>query len=75
MDEKSSEVEIYIKDKNGRVIFKIIDQNVMVLRLPYMDDFTKNELISLYTEFTSEDGEALRRFLNFENNGDDEFCS
>ena len=75
MDEKNSEVEIYIKDKNGRVIFKIIDQNVMVLRLPDMDDFTKNELISLYAEFTSEDGEALRRFLNFENNGNDEFCS
>lgn len=74
---EKSELEVYIKDKMGRVIFKIINQNVMVMRLPDMDEFTKKELISLYTQFTSEDAEKLRKFLDFEDDGsgDNEFCS
>jgi len=68
--------EIILRDKHSRIIFKIIGDDVMVMRLPDMDEYTKKELISLYTEFTSEDGEKIRKFLDFENdNGENEFCS
>jgi hypothetical protein len=71
------DLELLVEDKQGRVIFKIVNESVMVMRLPDMDEYTKNELIQLYTEFTSEDGENLRKFLNFEDdiNGENQFCS
>lgn len=72
----NDESEILIEDKQGRVIFKIIGDGVMVMRLPDMDEYTKNELVLLYTEFTKENGDKLRKFLNFEDeNGENEFCS
>lgn len=72
-----TDLEFFIEDNKGRVIFKIVGESVMVMRLPDMDEYTKDELIHLYTEFTNEDGETLRKFLNFEDdiNGQNQFCS
>jgi hypothetical protein len=68
------ETEVYIKDDKGRVIFKIIKERVMVSRHPDMNEYTKQQLLFLYSEFTSEDVEKLRKFLDFESD-DVEFCS
>jgi hypothetical protein len=69
--------ELYLKDKMGRIVFKIIGDKVMMMRLPDMDSYTKTELIALFTEFTGEKENKLRAFLDFKDDGsgENEFCS
>lgn len=76
-DWEKMSTEVYVKDKQGRTILKIVKERVMVMRLPDMDEYTKDQLVYLYSEFTSEDPDKLRKFLNFEDdiNGNNEFCS
>lgn len=73
-DKVAESVEIFVKDKSGRVVLKMIKDRMMVMRVPDMDEYTKKELIYLYTEFTSEDPQKLRDFLDFKSE-DNEFCS
>ena len=74
--EQDNSVEIYFKDKKNRVVLKVINNKMMVMRLPDMDEYTKNQLVYLYTEFTSEKEDKIRDFLNFESkDGENEFCS
>lgn len=73
--------ETLVKDKSGRIVFKIINDKMMVMRLPDMDEYTKNILIFVLNEYNKDfkidmTEEKLRNFLNFEDdNNENEFCS
>jgi hypothetical protein len=75
MSDNDEYLKIILKDNKGRIVFKVINDNVMVMRLPDMDERLKDDLVDLYTDFTTEDPEKIRKFLNFESDGDNEFCS
>ena len=69
-------VEIYVRNKQGIVVFKIINGKPLVMRLPDMDEYTKNEILDYYVQHNGENVERIRKFLNFEDeNGENEFCS
>jgi len=63
-----------VKDAQDRVVIKIDDAgNLGVARFPDLPEEFKTYVIEIYKELTDEDPEALRRFLDYEEE-EDEFC-
>jgi len=71
--ENGTYLKIIVRDKQKRIIFKVIDDKVLVMRLPDMSDCVKSKVTFLYflyttlndfgNEITKEDMKKYKRFL------------
>jgi len=65
---------VKISDEKGRILIKVKDDRVLVARFPKMTENMKKIIIEFYSEFTGDNEETIRGFLEFEND-EMEFCS
>lgn len=66
--------DVIIKDEKGRDIIKINDKGrIAIARFTDLSDNTKDYILKLYEEVTSEDPAKLKDFLDYKSE-ENEFC-
>ena len=65
---------LIIRDNKNNILLEIKDGRCIIARFLDMSQKTKDSIVDLYVDLTNEDGDKVRKFLNFESE-EQEFCS